>query len=49
LAGEWNYRVGCSFEKVPAFPRSPEDDFVGVTVLYNAMIAPLQKFPIKGQ
>lgn len=48
LAGEWRCREGCSLENMPAFPRRPDDDYIGVTVLYNAMIAPLQSFPIKG-
>jgi sialate O-acetylesterase len=48
LTGKWYCRVGCSFENMPALPRRPDDDYIGVTVLYNAMIAPLQSFPIKG-
>jgi sialate O-acetylesterase len=48
LAGEWHCREGCSLENTPTPPRRPDDDYIGVTVLYNAMIAPLQAFPIKG-
>jgi sialate O-acetylesterase len=48
MAGEWYYRVGNTFEKMPELPRQPDDDYIGVTVLFNAMIAPLQSFPIKG-
>jgi sialate O-acetylesterase len=48
LAGEWHCREGCSLAKVPAPPQKPGESPNTPTVLYNAMIAPLQAFPIKG-
>jgi sialate O-acetylesterase len=48
LTGEWRFRSGCALKECSERPRNPSDDYIGVTVLYNAMIAPLQPHPIKG-
>ena len=47
LAGSWKYRIGCTLDKMPAQPLSPESPLYP-TVLYNAMIHPLLSFPMAG-
>jgi sialate O-acetylesterase len=49
LEGAWNYRGGVVFKE--GLPRPPVDyshNPSGPTLLYNAMIAPLQNYPIRG-
>jgi len=46
LSGEWKTTAGIDLKALPAAPRQPET--IRSTVLYNAMIAPLVKFPIAG-
>jgi len=48
LAGQWHSRTGVSLSKTPRFPVRANNNPSAPTVLYNAMIAPLQSFPIKG-
>jgi sialate O-acetylesterase len=48
LAGQWRCREGGSAEKTPLPAQPDTGDYTQPTVLYNAMIAPLQPFPIKG-
>jgi len=48
LAGQWHSRTGVSLSKTPRFPVRANNNPNAPTVLYNAMIAPLQSFPIKG-
>ncbi len=46
LAGDWKTKPGTELTKLPAPPATPLA--IRPTVLYNAMIAPLQSFPIRG-
>ena len=48
LAGQWRSRTGVSLARTPRFPIRADHDPNAPTVLYNAMLAPLQSFPIKG-
>lgn len=48
LSGEWNYHKGVSIADASPLPRSLSNNPNVPTVLYNAMLAPLQQFPIKG-
>jgi sialate O-acetylesterase len=48
LAGEWRFRESGTLAKSSPVPRSPRNNPNTVTVLYNAMLGPLQSFPIKG-
>ena len=48
LAGQWRTREGASAETAPLPKRPDGNNYTHPTVLYNAMIAPLQPFPIKG-
>ncbi|QJE95465.1 sialate O-acetylesterase [Luteolibacter luteus] len=48
LAGPWHYKVGSDLTKTSAFPRRMGDNPNVPTVLYNAMIAPLLPYGIKG-
>ncbi|MGA2061203.1 MAG: sialate O-acetylesterase [Thermoguttaceae bacterium] len=48
LAGQWHSRTGVSLSKTPRFPVRADNNPNAPTVLYNAMLAPLQSFPIKG-
>ena len=50
LAGQWRYKVGCDLKSVPPRPRMPLslDNQNSPTVLYNAMLAPLIPYAIKG-
>ena len=48
LAGEWHYKATTPLAKLPPIPSNPINNPNVVTVLYNAMIAPLRPFPIKG-
>lgn len=47
LSGSWNYQVGMSLKDLTPMPLSPESSGYP-TVLYNGMVNPLIKFPIKG-
>jgi len=48
LAGDWRYRVGVALGAAPPPPSLDPNNPHVVTVLYNAMIAPLVPFAIKG-
>ena len=48
LAGAWQYADGVPLTKTSPVPQNPAGNNNMPTVLYNAMIAPLQSFPIKG-
>jgi sialate O-acetylesterase len=45
LAGVWRYRIGVESKVMPPAPAAPGDNATG---LYNGMIAPLTRFPIRG-
>jgi sialate O-acetylesterase len=47
LAGEWRYQLGAELQKLPPSPVAPNTPN-RPTVLYNAMIAPLVPFAIRG-
>ncbi len=47
LAGDWGCTVLADFSSVPPRPMSYESSSFP-TVLYNAMISPLNEFPVKG-
>lgn len=47
LVGNWKYKVGVSNKDLPATPRLPQGPN-RPTVLYNAMIYPIQKYKIAG-
>lgn len=47
LFGDWKYKTGVSLKDVPPRPQSP-DSPNRPTVLYNAMLAPLMPFSIRG-
>ena len=48
LAGDWHYKATTPLAKLSPIPSNPINNPNVVTVLYNAMIAPLRPFPIKG-
>lgn len=48
LAGIWKYKVGMRLEDVPVMPVNTAYEGNYPSFLYNAMIYPLIKFPIKG-
>lgn len=48
LTGPWRYKVGADLTKTSAFPRRMGDNPNVPTVLYNAMVAPLLPYGIKG-
>jgi sialate O-acetylesterase len=48
LAGQWRWRMGVWLAKAPRFPLRANNNPSAPAVLYNAMLAPLQSFPIKG-
>jgi sialate O-acetylesterase len=48
LAGEWKYRIYKSPEQLTPAPQDLENSPNAPTQLYNAMIAPLDHFAIKG-
>ncbi len=51
LAGEWMCKEGASiqgFAKMPAPPQWHPDSPNGTSRLYNAMLAPLTRFPVRG-
>jgi sialate O-acetylesterase len=48
LAGEWRYHLGAALREASPLPQSFQNNPNLPTVLYNAMLAPLQRFPIKG-
>ena len=48
LAGDWKYRETVPMAKTSPLPRSLSHNPNMPTVLYNAMLAPLQRFPITG-
>jgi sialate O-acetylesterase len=48
LDGEWRYRVSLDFAKTPRPPASVANTSGAPTVLYNAMIAPLEPYALRG-
>jgi sialate O-acetylesterase len=48
LAGPWQYRVGLNLKNAPWPPTSVAQNANAPTVLYNAMIAPLLPYAIRG-
>jgi sialate O-acetylesterase len=48
LTGPWRYKVGADLTKTTAFPKRTGDNPNVPTVLYNAMVAPLLPYGIKG-
>ncbi len=48
LSGEWHFHESTSLKKSSPVPQATRNNPNTVTVLYNAMLAPLQSFPIKG-
>lgn len=48
LAGNWSFRKGTDLKGVSRRPVSPGDVLHYPSLLYNAMVAPLTDFPIKG-
>jgi sialate O-acetylesterase len=48
LAGPWLYKVSADLSKTTPFPQEVTNNPNVVTVLYNAMVAPLVPFGIKG-
>lgn len=48
LAGDWMYRIGCSLRELPPVPAAPVGNAHYPASLYNAMVHPLVRFPVKG-
>ncbi len=48
LAGDWKYLAGLSLTGIPPVPASPGTNPAYPTGLFNAMIHPLTRFPIRG-
>lgn len=48
LAGPWKYKLGADLTKTAAYPRRAGSNPNIPTVLYNAMIAPLVPYGVKG-
>ena len=48
LTGEWNYKIGATLQKLPAYPARIDNNQNYSTVLYNGMLAPLTPLAIKG-
>lgn len=48
LAGDWKYRIGCALREMPPAPVAPENNTNYPASLYNAMVRPLNRFPVKG-
>ncbi|HEX8340101.1 MAG TPA: hypothetical protein VF624_04260 [Tepidisphaeraceae bacterium] len=48
LAGDWTYRRAVALSEAPPLPLPPRLESGTPTALYNAMLAPLQRVPIKG-
>jgi sialate O-acetylesterase len=48
LTGPWRYKVAADLSKVPPYPKPAGSNPNVPTVLYNAMIAPLVPYGIKG-
>lgn len=48
LAGNWKYLAGLSLTGIPPVPASPGTNPAYPTGLFNAMIRPLTRFPIRG-
>lgn len=48
LATEWKYKVGNSLKEIPRAPLSPVNNTSYPAAIYNAMVHPLVRFPIKG-
>jgi sialate O-acetylesterase len=48
LAGPWRYRIGLNLQDSPPPPTGVTGDVSTPTILYNAMIAPLLPYAIRG-
>ena len=48
LNGEWNYKVAVNLKDVGAYPHIASESPHNPTSLYNAMIAPLTPYAVKG-
>jgi sialate O-acetylesterase len=48
LSGPWRYRIGMNLQNGPAPPQGFIGDVSTPTILYNAMIAPLLPYAIRG-
>ncbi|MCC6409741.1 MAG: 9-O-acetylesterase [Planctomycetes bacterium] len=48
IAGKWSYYRGVSMKDLPPLPAPPSADPNRPSVLYNAMIAPLAPFALRG-
>ncbi|HEY6475852.1 MAG TPA: sialate O-acetylesterase [Polyangia bacterium] len=48
LAGPWQYRIGMNLQGAPQPPTGVIGDINSPTILYNAMIAPLVPYAIRG-
>jgi sialate O-acetylesterase len=48
LAGTWQYRIAAPLTTLPPYPSDPSSNPNFPTVLFNAMINPLDKMSIKG-
>jgi sialate O-acetylesterase len=48
LAGQWQYRIGMNLQGAPQPPTGVIGDINSPTILYNAMIAPLLPYAIRG-
>ena len=48
LSGEWRYHIGVNLKDLPPRPYPPESYYAIPSVLYNAMIAPLVPYAIRG-
>lgn len=48
LDGDWRYRIAGSLDRIGAPPYAPWQESIGTTTLYNAMIAPLAGYTLRG-
>lgn len=48
LADAWKYKTGISLKDIPHAPLSPVDNASYPAAIYNAMVHPLVRFPVKG-
>jgi sialate O-acetylesterase len=48
LDGDWRYRIAGTLSQIGAPPHAPWQESIGTTTLYNAMIAPLAGYTLRG-